>query len=208
MDHSLPHRSGDLAVIAQRYFGSVSYVGIDVDPELKYPKGAARITFCATKSYVAALTGRYMKIPHGDSVKQVGRLMWPGPPMSNGSSNPHIPGRAQAVHDRGTDVQQLLRASVCRPVRPVLLRGPVVPSIPGGSLSSSHLCLWGAAAQGRRTSVQCEYCWDVVHYSSMLKKRSSHRPFVRQGDQTKLLSRPLHHQTMAKADYSSSFPGV
>ncbi|KAH7722000.1 Cytoplasmic polyadenylation element-binding protein 1 [Aphelenchoides avenae] len=43
-------------------------------------------------------------------------------------------------------------------------------------------------------SYYCEACWDLCHYGqSMVKNRSTHRPFVRMGEQTKLLSRPTHH---------------
>lgn len=47
------------------------YVGVDIDPELKYPKGAARVTFNTTKSFVAAISGRYVNIPHADANKRV-----------------------------------------------------------------------------------------------------------------------------------------
>lgn len=52
-------------------FGPVCYVGIDIDPELKYPKGAARVTFNTTKSFVAAIAGRFVNIPHADANKRV-----------------------------------------------------------------------------------------------------------------------------------------
>jgi len=66
-----PTRAIDLAKIVERYFGDVAYVGIDTDPELNYPKGAARVTFCATKSYIAALQSRFVRIPHGEGIKQL-----------------------------------------------------------------------------------------------------------------------------------------
>jgi len=62
---------GDLARIVEEYFGAVAYVGIDTDPELNYPKGAARVTFTATKSYIAALQSRFVRISNGEGVKQV-----------------------------------------------------------------------------------------------------------------------------------------
>jgi cytoplasmic polyadenylation element-binding protein len=65
---------GDLAKAVEQHFGTVAYVGIDTDPELNYPKGAARVTFCATKSYVSALQSRFVRIPHGEGIKQVGGL--------------------------------------------------------------------------------------------------------------------------------------
>lgn len=50
----------------------VSYVGIDIDPELKYPKGAARVTFASTKSFVAAIVGRFVTLSTTESQKRVG----------------------------------------------------------------------------------------------------------------------------------------
>lgn len=52
-------------------FGPVCYVGVDIDPELKYPKGAARVTFNTTKSFIAAINGRFINIPHADTNKRV-----------------------------------------------------------------------------------------------------------------------------------------
>jgi len=66
-----PTRAIDLAKAVEQYFGTVAYVGIDTDPELNYPKGAARVTFCATKSYISALQSRFVRIPHGEGVKQL-----------------------------------------------------------------------------------------------------------------------------------------
>ena len=37
-----PLRSSDLARIMNKRFGNVCYAGIDVDPDLKYPKGVLR----------------------------------------------------------------------------------------------------------------------------------------------------------------------
>ena len=38
-----PLRSSELAKIMNEKFGNVCYAGIDVDPELKYPKGEALV---------------------------------------------------------------------------------------------------------------------------------------------------------------------
>uniref|UniRef100_A0A0M3HHH4 RRM domain-containing protein n=1 Tax=Ascaris lumbricoides TaxID=6252 RepID=A0A0M3HHH4_ASCLU len=43
-----PTRAGDLAQLLENLYGPVCYAGIDIDPELKYPKGAARVTFATT----------------------------------------------------------------------------------------------------------------------------------------------------------------
>jgi len=38
---------------------------------LKYPKGAARVTFSTSQAFVAAIAGRFVKIPQGDVNKRV-----------------------------------------------------------------------------------------------------------------------------------------
>jgi cytoplasmic polyadenylation element-binding protein len=47
--------------------GQVIYAGIDVDPELKYPKGAARVTFSTHKSFMDAMAGRFITVPGANS---------------------------------------------------------------------------------------------------------------------------------------------
>jgi cytoplasmic polyadenylation element-binding protein len=66
-----PTKASELAFVLESQFGSICYAGIDVDPEMKYPKGAARVTFNTLKSYVAAMAGRFVNIPHSDSTKRV-----------------------------------------------------------------------------------------------------------------------------------------
>ncbi|CAD6196962.1 unnamed protein product [Caenorhabditis auriculariae] len=66
-----PTKARDLAECLQRYYGQVSYVGIDIDPELKYPKGAARVTFASSTSFVAAITGRFVHVNHSETNKRV-----------------------------------------------------------------------------------------------------------------------------------------
>lgn len=66
-----PTKASELAFVLESHYGSVCYAGIDVDPEMKYPKGAARVTFNTFKSYVAAMAGRFVNIPHSDSTKRV-----------------------------------------------------------------------------------------------------------------------------------------
>ena len=66
--------SGEIAFVLESKFGSVCYVEIDIDPELKYPKGAASVTYNTTKSFVAAISGKFVNIPHGDGVKRVAWL--------------------------------------------------------------------------------------------------------------------------------------
>ncbi|VDO79524.1 unnamed protein product [Heligmosomoides polygyrus] len=66
-----PTRASELAECLERLYGPVCYVGIDIDPELKYPKGAARVTFVTTQAFIAAINGRFVHVHHGDSQKRV-----------------------------------------------------------------------------------------------------------------------------------------
>jgi len=59
-----PTKASELAFVLESHYGSVCYAGFDVDPEMKYPKGAARVTFNTFKSNVAAMAGRFVNIPH------------------------------------------------------------------------------------------------------------------------------------------------
>lgn len=61
----------ELAECLNYMYGSVCYVGIDIDPELKYPKGAARVTFTTTQAYIAAISGRFVHVNHAESQKRV-----------------------------------------------------------------------------------------------------------------------------------------
>ncbi|KAK6733828.1 hypothetical protein RB195_017533 [Necator americanus] len=66
-----PTRASELAECLQRLYGPVCYVGIDIDPELKYPKGAARVSFVTTQAFIAAINGRFVHVHHGESQKRV-----------------------------------------------------------------------------------------------------------------------------------------
>ncbi|CAI2328377.1 unnamed protein product [Caenorhabditis sp. 36 PRJEB53466] len=66
-----PTRASDLARCLEEHYGKVSYVGIDIDPELKYPKGAARVTFATAQSFVRAISGRFVQVTHADTNKRV-----------------------------------------------------------------------------------------------------------------------------------------
>jgi len=131
-----PTRAYDLAMVVQHYFGPVAYIGIDIDPELKYPKGAARVTFGATKSYVAALQSRYLRIPHEDNVKRV-------------------------------------------EIKPYILEEQMCDSCYGSQCAGQYARFFC----GDPSCLQylCAFCWNVIHLgNTMMKKRASHRPFVRQ----------------------------
>ena len=62
---------GELAIIMERLYGGVCYAGIDTDPELKYPKGAARVSFTNQQSYVAAINARFVLLNYGEIDKRV-----------------------------------------------------------------------------------------------------------------------------------------
>ena len=54
-------------------FGGVSRACIDTDTELRYPKGAGRVSFTNHSSYVAAITARFVQLQQGDIVKRVSK---------------------------------------------------------------------------------------------------------------------------------------
>lgn len=64
----------ELALIMDRLYGGVCYAGIDIDPELKYPKGAGRVAFSNQQSYIAAISARFVQLQHGDIDKRVRKL--------------------------------------------------------------------------------------------------------------------------------------
>lgn len=64
----------ELALIMDRLYGGVCYAGIDIDPELKYPKGAGRVAFSNQQSYIAAISARFVQLQHGDIDKRVRQL--------------------------------------------------------------------------------------------------------------------------------------
>lgn len=54
-----------------KYYSGVCYAGIDVDPELKYPKGAGRVAFSNHTSYINAINNRFIQLKIGDIDKKV-----------------------------------------------------------------------------------------------------------------------------------------
>ncbi len=58
-------------MIMHGLYGGVCYASIDTDPELKYPKGAGRVSFTNHQSYVSAITARFVQLNHGDINKRV-----------------------------------------------------------------------------------------------------------------------------------------
>ncbi|XP_055337513.1 cytoplasmic polyadenylation element-binding protein 4-like [Paramacrobiotus metropolitanus] len=66
-----PLKAHELALLMNQRFGYVAYAGIDVDSELKYPKGAGRITFSNQQSYIAAINARFVQLQNGEIDKRV-----------------------------------------------------------------------------------------------------------------------------------------
>ena len=61
----------DLAKSIEELYGPVCYAGIDLDPELKYPKGAGRVAFCSLKSYINAISTHFVLINSRKTEKRV-----------------------------------------------------------------------------------------------------------------------------------------
>uniref|UniRef100_A0A914XC88 Cytoplasmic polyadenylation element-binding protein 1 n=1 Tax=Plectus sambesii TaxID=2011161 RepID=A0A914XC88_9BILA len=66
-----PLKAVELAHIMDRLYGGVSYAGIDTDPELKYPKGAGRVSFTSQQAYIAAISARFVQLNDGEVEKRV-----------------------------------------------------------------------------------------------------------------------------------------
>ena len=57
-------------------YGGVCYAGIDSDSELKYPKGAGRVSFSSRESYIAAISARFVQLHHDDIDKRVSQIKY------------------------------------------------------------------------------------------------------------------------------------
>ena len=66
-----PLKACELADIFNSRYGNVCYAGIDCDPELKYPKGAGRVTFSSRVSFMTAVSCRFLKVTYEDINKKV-----------------------------------------------------------------------------------------------------------------------------------------
>lgn len=66
-----PTKARQLAESLYGLYGTVSYAEIDVDPDLMYPKGAARITFATHYAFFSSIKGRFVDIPHAGSYERV-----------------------------------------------------------------------------------------------------------------------------------------
>uniref|UniRef100_A0A1I8AKL4 Cytoplasmic polyadenylation element-binding protein 1 n=1 Tax=Steinernema glaseri TaxID=37863 RepID=A0A1I8AKL4_9BILA len=68
-----PTKAKDLANVFESYFGdgSVLFCSIDMDPELDYPKGAARVTFRNQILMMMALKRHFVDLPYMGTTKRV-----------------------------------------------------------------------------------------------------------------------------------------
>lgn len=66
-----PLKSSELALIMNKLYGGVCYAGIDIDPELKYPKGAGRVSFTNQQSFVNAISSRFVQLNYNEISKRV-----------------------------------------------------------------------------------------------------------------------------------------
>ncbi|KAK6051306.1 hypothetical protein COOONC_11189 [Cooperia oncophora] len=66
-----PLAAQELASLLVKKFGKLVYCEIDVDPDLFYPKGAARAVFASYSGYVKAIQTRYLQIPNFEFNKRV-----------------------------------------------------------------------------------------------------------------------------------------
>ncbi len=57
-----------------KLYGGVCFAGIDIDNELKYPKGAGRVSFSNQQSYVAAISSRFVHLQYNEIDKRVSKF--------------------------------------------------------------------------------------------------------------------------------------
>lgn len=65
-----PIAAQELGSLLEENFGEVVYCEIDVDSDLYYPKGAARVVFASYKGYIRAIQTRFLQIPNFESSKR------------------------------------------------------------------------------------------------------------------------------------------
>lgn len=80
--------SAELASILDRLYGGVCYVGIDTDPELRYPKGAGRMAFSSQQSYIDAISARFVQLKQGEIDKRVSVCAKAKPPSDTPAPTP------------------------------------------------------------------------------------------------------------------------
>jgi cytoplasmic polyadenylation element-binding protein len=54
-----------------KLYGGVCFAAIDIDSELKYPKGAGRVSFSNQQSYVNAISSRFVQLKYNEIDKRV-----------------------------------------------------------------------------------------------------------------------------------------
>jgi cytoplasmic polyadenylation element-binding protein len=69
-----PVRAHDLARLMDERFGGVVFASIDTDPDLRYPKGAARVVFDNDASCRQALITRFIEATQPHEVRVRARL--------------------------------------------------------------------------------------------------------------------------------------
>ena len=133
-------------------FGNVCYAGIDTDPELKYPKGAGRVTFCNQSSYISAVTARFVQLTYADMDKKVNiQLLW------------WITKITLHVFQQVEIKPYVLDDQPCDECHGVQCNGKYAPFFCG-----NVNCL----------QYYCEHCWATVH---SMPAKFSHRPLVKEG---------------------------
>ncbi|CAI8009122.1 Cytoplasmic polyadenylation element-binding protein 2, partial [Geodia barretti] len=78
-----PLKACELADIFNARYGNVCYAGIDCDPDLKYPKGAGRVTFSSRVSFMSAVSCRFLQVTYGDIDKKVTKMCMYSPLVSS-----------------------------------------------------------------------------------------------------------------------------
>ena len=146
-----PLKASELAEIMDSKFGNVCYAGIDTDPELKYPKGAGRVTFCSQSSYISAVTARFVQLTYADMDKKVNIQL-----LSMAKIKLHV---SQQVEIK----PYVLDDQPCDECHGVQCSGKYAPFFCG-----NVNCL----------QYYCEHCWATVH---SMPAKFSHRPLVKEG---------------------------
>ena len=115
-------------MVMSRMYGPVCYTGIDTDPDLKYPKGAGRVTFSTQQSFLAAINSRFVQLQHGDIDKRVARFNECLSICRISYFYFHIltkmmtlKGRSETVRAGGSDLRRVSRAAQWRETRSILL---------------------------------------------------------------------------------------
>ena len=66
-----PMKACELAEYMDEKFGNVCYAAIDLDPDVNYPKGAGRVAFTSTNSFIGAVSSRFTQMTYEDVCKGI-----------------------------------------------------------------------------------------------------------------------------------------